>query len=211
MALSHTVEQGEFLSKIALNYGIDDYRLIWNHPENVVLKTKRKNPNILLPGDSLFIPDAQHKEAAILTGNRHHFRLISMQLKIRFKLNDVSARALADKACDLEIEGVKSQLTSDAEGLLEQTIRATDENAQLLIVEQDKHIRIHIGHLDPIEERTGQVARLNNLGYGGGHMSGQDEGQYLMAVEEFQCDHNLKVDGICGDRTQAKLVEIHGC
>jgi peptidoglycan hydrolase-like protein with peptidoglycan-binding domain len=29
-------------------------------------------------------------------------------------------------------------------------------------------------------------------------------------VQEFQCDHQLKVDGVCGPQTQAKLVDAHG-
>jgi peptidoglycan hydrolase-like protein with peptidoglycan-binding domain len=35
--------------------------------------------------------------------------------------------------------------------------------------------------------------------------------QFRSAVEEFQCDHDLTVDGICGPTTQAKLKQVHGC
>ena len=211
MSTIHTVKQGEYLSKIAQKYGVKDYRLIWNHPENAQLKQKRKNPNVLYPGDVLIIPDQRSKEEAVLTGKLHRFRLISTQLKIRLKLNDISAQALANKTCELEIGGNTTQLISDEEGILEQVIAATDENAGLFIEEQDRHILIKIGHLDPVEERSGQIARLNNIGYGDGHMTGQAENQFLMAVEEFQCEHELKVDGICGSNTQSKLVEVHGC
>lgn len=31
------------------------------------------------------------------------------------------------------------------------------------------------------------------------------------AVEAFQCDHNLLVDGDPGPNTQTKLLELHGC
>jgi hypothetical protein len=30
-------------------------------------------------------------------------------------------------------------------------------------------------------------------------------------LEEFQCDHNLMVDGTCNPQTQARLLEVHGC
>jgi len=33
---------------------------------------------------------------------------------------------------------------------------------------------------------------------------------FLSAVEEFQCDNGLTVDGDCGPNTQAKLKEVHG-
>ena len=35
--------------------------------------------------------------------------------------------------------------------------------------------------------------------------------EFEMAVEEFQCDQGLKVDGICGPQTQAKLKKLYGC
>ena len=34
---------------------------------------------------------------------------------------------------------------------------------------------------------------------------------FLSAIEEFQCDHGLVVDGKCGPATQAKLKQVHGC
>jgi peptidoglycan hydrolase-like protein with peptidoglycan-binding domain len=34
---------------------------------------------------------------------------------------------------------------------------------------------------------------------------------FRSAVEEFQCDHGLTVDGDCGAQTQAKLLSVHGC
>jgi nucleoid-associated protein YgaU len=57
MAIDHTVVQGEYLSKIARSYGFSDYRTIWEHPKNAALKQARQNPNVLFPGDRLFIPD----------------------------------------------------------------------------------------------------------------------------------------------------------
>jgi peptidoglycan hydrolase-like protein with peptidoglycan-binding domain len=75
-------------------------------------------------------------------------------------------------------------------------------------------IPIKIGHLDPVEEVSGQKARLNNLGYFAGPLEGKTEentAMFLSAIEEFQCDHGLLVDGICGPMTQAKLRQVHGC
>jgi peptidoglycan hydrolase-like protein with peptidoglycan-binding domain len=71
-----------------------------------------------------------------------------------------------------------------------------------------------------VDEVSGQIGRLNNLGYDAGELdspvaSPEQERHrsehFRSAVEEFQCDHGLLVDGICGARTQAKLEEIHGC
>lgn len=53
----HTVKSGEYLSLIARNYGIPDWQTIYNHPQNADFKRKRPNPNLIYPGDLLFIPD----------------------------------------------------------------------------------------------------------------------------------------------------------
>ena len=58
--------------------------------------------------------------------------------------------------------------------------------------------------------RSGQAARLTNLGY---LMNTEDspDAELLSAVEEFQCDEELAVDGISGPKTQNQLVKVHGC
>jgi peptidoglycan hydrolase-like protein with peptidoglycan-binding domain len=111
-------------------------------------------------------------------------------------------------------------LTMDGQGRLEQTVLVPAEHASLVIKDpqtplHDVVIPIKIGHLDPVEEVSGQKARLNNLGYFAGPLEGKSEEEnnvmFLSAVEEFQCDHGLVVDGKCGPNTQAKLKQVHGC
>jgi N-acetylmuramoyl-L-alanine amidase len=93
--------------------------------------------------------------------------------------------------------------------MIEQQIPMTATGGMLTI--QDMEIPLEIGHLDPIEEVTGWQARLNNLGYYTGPIGEADEEQVRLGVEEFQCDNGLSVDGVCGQNTQNKLKEVHGC
>ena len=72
---NYTVKQGEYLSKIAKSFGFADYKAIWDHPENAEFKKKRKNPNILYPGDNLFIPAKEGKEISGVTEQRHRFQV----------------------------------------------------------------------------------------------------------------------------------------
>ncbi len=55
---------------------------------------------------------------------------------------------------------------------------------------------------------------LLNLGYLAGPFGGRSDEEnrmmFLSAIEEFQCDHGLVVDGKCGPGTQAQLKQIHG-
>ncbi len=57
MADWQTVRQGECLSSLAAQHGLPDWRAIYNHPENASFQQKRPNPNVIAPGDRVYIPD----------------------------------------------------------------------------------------------------------------------------------------------------------
>ena len=216
MADYYTVEQGDHLSKIAKDNGFTDYTVLWDHPNNSDLKKQRQNPNILLPGDQLFIPDMEQKQEAGATDRRHTFTVDKKTLKLRLVLEDVYEKHIAGAQCALLVDGQIYQLTTDGDGKLEQEIPLDAKEGTLTIRGNqtpftDDIIPIKIGHLDPIDELSGQIARLNNLGYFPGPIDGSDQPAFESAVEEFQCDHGLTVDGDCGPKTQAKLKEVHGC
>ena len=68
MATHHVVRQGDCLSSIARAYGFADYRTIWDHAQNARLKQERQNPDVLLPGDRVFIPDKGDRKPHIAHG-----------------------------------------------------------------------------------------------------------------------------------------------
>ncbi len=213
----HSVKQGEHVSRIATDCGFTDYRSIWDYPENAELRKQRQNPNILFPGDQLIIPEKENKEVPGGTEQRHRFEARIQKLKLRVVLRDASERPIGSVKCDLRLENQVLQVAADARGQIELVIPATAERAELAITDPGTPLSgvplpIKIGHLDPLDELSGQMGRLSNLGYFAGAIEGEhDEMQFRSAVEEFQCEHGLKVDGICGPATQAKLKEIYGC
>lgn len=214
----HVVKQGEYLSKIAKDHGFADYLTIWNHPQNTDLKKKRQNPNVLFPGDKLFIPPRETKEESRPTEKKHRFQIKKNKLMLRLTLEDAFLRPIANAKCELTVEGETFKLVTNGQGKLEQEIPADAEKAALIIKDavtpiNDQLIPIQIGHLDPVEEISGQKARLNNLGYFSGPLDKEDADLFQSAVEEFQCDHMgpSAVDGKCGPKTQAKLKQVHGC
>jgi N-acetylmuramoyl-L-alanine amidase len=220
VAAYHTVAQGEHLASIARKYGFSTYKTIWDHPENAALKQKRQNPSVIAPGDQLFIPDRQEKQEAASTEQKHSFQLQRDKLKLRLVVHDASARPVANARCELRVGNQRVELTTDDQGKLEREIAPTDETAFLTVKDPqapDSEILIPmmIGHLDPVDEESGQKARLINLGYLSAPVAGesQDDGEmrFLAAIEEFQCENGLTVDGKCGPNTQAKLKQVHGC
>ena len=55
----YVVKQGDYLLKLAHGLGFDA-DTVWNADENADLKAKR-DPNILCPGDLLYVPDSEPK------------------------------------------------------------------------------------------------------------------------------------------------------
>jgi Putative peptidoglycan binding domain/LysM domain len=221
MGVIHTVSQGEHLSGIALRYGFRDYRTIWNDPGNADLKQRRPNPHVLFPGDQLVIPDKMKKQLPRPTDQGHRFQVAAQPLDLRIRLEQRRGDPIAGTPCMLAANDDGSSLTSDGDGALARSI-AKDATAGKLTIQQQITVKdktvpltiempLHIGHLDPVDEASGQRSRLANLGYYLAADDPVDDAAFTSAVEEFQCDNGLAVDGICGPATQAKLSEIHGC
>jgi hypothetical protein len=217
MAENHIVVQGEYLSRIAAENGFLDYTIIWDHPNNAQLKQQRQNPNVLFPGDSLFIPDKTLGEEDGATSKRHIFVVKQDQLKLRLILEDMYEKPIASQPCTLMVDDQTLTVTTDGKGKIEQTIPTDTKSCSLMIGAGDEtpfsqeFIPINLGHLDPVDTLTGQQARLNNLGYFAGDSEDPQDPAFLSAVEEFQCDQSITVDGIIGSGTQAKLKQVHGC
>ncbi len=216
MAGNYTVRQGDHLCRIAKAFGFSDYRTLWNHPNNADLKQARQNPNVLFPGDILFIPDHEPGIKSGGTDQRHVFKLNMPVLKLRLILEDLYEKPIARAPCLLVLGSDSRHLTTDGNGRIEQDISPDADDATLVIQDaqtpfDNTSIAIKIGYLDPVDKVSGQTGRLNNLGYFAGNVNQPDNPAFKSAVEEFQCDHGLTVDGKCGPITQSKLKQVHGC
>lgn len=78
----HVVVKGEWLSKIAQKYGIKSWRTIYDHPANEAFRKKRPNPDLIQPGDEIFIPDGTGTgvpELEFESGQVHAFEVILPQ------------------------------------------------------------------------------------------------------------------------------------
>jgi N-acetylmuramoyl-L-alanine amidase len=220
MAGYYVVKQGDHLSGIADAYGFPSYKKIWNHPNNGALKALRQNPNVLFPGDSVYIPDREEQSYSKPTDARHKFTLTSQTLLLKIEMDRGYAQPIANAPCELTVDGNRFQMASDGAGRVQHDISKSAVDATLVVKDKitnhgadvplDWKLSLKIGYLDPVEEVSGQQARLSNLGYYRGDPGTTDPDEMKSAVEEFQCENNLQVDGICGPITQAKLKAVHG-
>ncbi|MBI5258053.1 MAG: peptidoglycan-binding protein [Burkholderiales bacterium] len=216
MAGFHTVQQGDTLAKIAADNGFFDFHTIWDHAKNADLRARRDNPNVLAPGDQVFIPDKDQRTEAKATDATHRFQVRRTKNLLRLVLEDLYGKPIANATCELTVEGQVFTVVTGGDGKFEREIPAGARSASVLVKKGQTPLlnvplQLEIGHLDPVDQRSGQIARLSNLGYFLGGLDDEDERQFKSAVEEFQCDQKLKVDGDCGPNTQAKLLSVHGC
>jgi hypothetical protein len=210
MAQTYTIQPGDHASRLADQFGFADFQTIWSDPQNSGLRAKRADPHVLMPGDKLYIPDKQQKTVDRPTGKLHTFVVKRKQLLLKLTVLDFDDQPVAKNDCELEIDGKIFKLQTDAQGRIQQPISRSAVGGKLKIIDLDYEFPVKIGHLDPVEEDTGWRARLINLGYHLGAVDSPDDPQLKYALEEFQCDHKLKVTGELDSATRAKLKGMHG-
>src|SRR5689334_17994001 len=83
----HIVEQGQCLSSIEASYGLH-WQTIWKDPNNADLKAERQDPNVLYPGDVLFIPEKAERVENKATDATHTFIVEGTKTYLRLKILD---------------------------------------------------------------------------------------------------------------------------
>lgn len=212
----HPVSQGECLSVIADRYGFR-WQDIWEHGNNEALRRERENPDVLLPGDLLYIPALEERTHGASTGRRHRAQRSSAGGWISLRLLDPNQQPIGNRPYTLEFGGQTRTGRTDQRGDLEIRIPTHVFHATLRVdpdpaVEggSPTHWPLQIGHLDPADYLTGVQARLNALGYDAGPVDGIFGPRTKGAVKRFQEGYHLDVDGIPGPITQGKLREVYG-
>ena len=206
----HIVEDGECLSSIAQRYG-HRWQTIWNHPENHELRSKRKSPDVLFPGDKVFVPEIAFRQESAATGQRHRFRKKGVPQHIVLQIRR-DGEPVANEKYVLKIGGQTLSGTTDSEGWLDKPVDSHAKSGKLTVGSGRKALNfdLGLGGLDPTSEVNGQQERLKNLGYDCGEITGETTDRTRDALRAFQKDHNLDVTGESDDRTIAALESAHG-
>ena len=132
---NHVVKQGECLSSIAKSCGLD-WEHLWTLAENSELRKKRKNPNILLPGDVVVIPERRLRIEDRPVDQGHTFVKKGESVKLKIRLL-AAGKALANETYMLKVGGQNLQGSTDASGLLEQPI-SHDVTEGELVLDKEK-------------------------------------------------------------------------
>ena len=170
MAEKRTIKPGESLLELAYDGGFDSWKTVWNDPANAELRDLRKDPQVLLPGDELTIPQrtATPKERCPVD-KVHRFRLIRPRAWLNLRMQDEHGEPIVGARFKLDIEGEVHEGETDRDGVLSVEICPNVHHGTLVFWSDDSvppfEAPVHIGHLDPTSARSGMLARLMNLGW----------------------------------------------
>ncbi len=212
MARDHKISLGVHIVGLAYRHGHATVDAVWQHPVNESLRAIRADPAVLAEGDVVHVPDAAPRVFKGLQTRRHHDLVVELPIpQVRVVLLRPGGVPFAGLQCTVSFDDQVERPTTDEHGCLQFEINPDTETVTLMF---DLHIvELRVAHLQPVDTETGCVARLTNIGYAPGEVDGAvaaDAYALRSAVEEFQCDHGLDVDGVLSEETRQELVRVHG-
>jgi hypothetical protein len=207
MAINYTAKQGDCIFSIAFENGFFA-DTIWNHPNNAELKKQREDPNVLMPGDIVFVPDKRLKEVSEPTNQVHKFRCKNTPKTLRIQIVRLGI-PVKDMEYKVDIDGTEKEGKTDGEGWLNQAVAPNAQRAKLVLADGSEY-ELKLGHLDPIDETTGIQGRLRSLGYYEGSLNGQLDDETKEALKVFQRSNDLEATGEADGQTKALLIKMTG-
>jgi hypothetical protein len=210
----YVIKQGDTLDKLAADFRLGSAKQIRNHPANAEFCRKYPDPNLLFPGEKIFIPDLQQRTESAGSDDRHQYVLKRSTQKLQIAVEDQACKRMANAAYEMNIDGVLTTGTTDGDGIISKDIPVDSESCILKI--GDYRWTMAIGCLNPMHDNTpdagisGLQGRLRNLGYPVGPLDGIMGPKTRMAIRFFQADESLPVTGEFDQVTRDKLQEVHG-
>lgn len=208
---AHKVQEGECITSISKDNGLH-WETLWNDPKNDELKQLRKDPNVIFPGDVVYIRKRTKKYEACAAEQLHRFRALGQPAMCRLQiLNDDQPRA--NEQYKFEVGDRTYEGTTDAEGKLEHPVPNQARSAKVTIgpdQESQDVYTLSLGSMDPVGEIKGAQKRLLNLGFYPGAFDGQLGPKTESSLLAFQRKHELTETGQLDSETATLLVEKHG-
>lgn len=216
----HPVQQGETLQSIALDASLSDWKVIYDAPENADFKAKcergERDPYILYPGESLFVPNKEMKHDPAAVDQTHTFRVTSVpKTKLHIVLESAEGIPIANEDWTLTVDGTVFTGNTGSTGLVEAEVPVKSKTASVKI--RDLEWELQVAGLNPLDADvadggiSGAQARLANLGYPITTIDGQLNEETAAALTQFQSAMELTESGTLDDDTRKALVKIYGC
>lgn len=219
----YVVRSGDYLSSIARNFGTTP-DAIWSDPANADLKKKRRNPEILAPGDVLFLRRVKPKWLSVTVGSTNSFTGKVPTAQVQVVLRDSAGTPLANKNVTTSPKLGDDPLSTDGSGLLTLVVPLTLRTISVVVADSGPRFDIRVGGLDPHDTPSGLLSRLRQLG----HVAHEDHaigrrswlmpharavGQLALArgIESFQRANDREVTGEPSADLHDAVRQAHGC
>jgi N-acetylmuramoyl-L-alanine amidase len=171
------VKPGECIGKIAQQYGVRDWKNLWDDLQNAALKKRRKNPQVLSPGDEVMVSPRVY-EIARATDARHTIEVERGEKRVRVWLRTLGDRVLTNVEYDYSytlasglVEKPGSAPTDD-QGKLEETVPINVRRLHVTLRKSKFRLSYDVSSLEPARDDDSQTAiasgvqqRLRALGY----------------------------------------------
>jgi hypothetical protein len=199
MGKVHVVARGDHASSIAARNGYATLDPVWDAKGNDSLRSSRRDPHQLVPGDRVVVPTAKITPVKRATGATHTFRVTVERLKLRLKVLDLLGRPVASESIRLVLNGEEQELTTDADGVVVVPVPRDCHGGRIEFFGRTH--QLEIGALSPIAGEMGISDRLANLGYWYGAADDDPAAQQL-AIELFQNEHDMMPSGVVDEAVQ---------
>ncbi len=219
MSSVHTAAKGDCVYSIADLYKIRDWKKIYDAPDNADMKKARPDPNVLMEGDEVAIPDVEPatRKVTASTEEKHKYQVKLPKCLLRVAVHDEEDKPISGKKFLLLVGDKRFEGTTDGDGIVEQRIPFQASTAKLYVFFTDKkddgeHLYwdVDIGGLEPSDTPRGIQERLNNLGFVCGEVDGKWHDGMDVSLRTFQKSAKIDPNGEPDDATTKKLKEVHG-
>jgi N-acetylmuramoyl-L-alanine amidase len=206
----YEVRESECLQSIAARHG-HLWKTIWNHGGNAEVKSARKDPMVILPGDRLEIPEIDPGGVSKAQEKRHRFRRRGVPAVLKLQLQR-DGEPRKDEPWWLEIDGQRSEGRTDGEGRIKVPIPPGARSGELRVGEGE-HETAHtldLGMLAPFDTVRGTQQRLRNLGFYEGPPDGKWTEGLKHAIGSFLSTNDFKAEDELSESTLKKIRDAHG-
>jgi hypothetical protein len=211
--MKHTVVQGECLISIAQKFGIANWRTIYDAPENEAFKKLRKTPNMICPGDVVYIPTLTGTKQPANLNKKTTYVLKKAKGYLSICLVDSKNNPLPDIPYDVSF--YKSERDKKGEPLLEIKDKKSDadgyvehqlpKGAKFAVLTYSpyptrpslkQNMGLKVGELDDPSTQLGMRSRLNHFGFysGDGRMKEPETDMFNTQLAGFKDKYGLSDD-----------------
>ncbi|MGA3124580.1 MAG: hypothetical protein ABSF69_27815 [Polyangiaceae bacterium] len=164
----YVVRKNDYLAKIAYKLGFDPDS-VWNDASNDDLRKLRPDPNQLLAGDLLHIPDPGDNPPPVHTlniGTSNTF--VSPDpptVTVNQTFEDGDADTYTRKAYTITELPEQTGLSTGDDGTATFTVPVSLDQVTLVFTDSGESWVIVVGGIDPVDSTSGMFKRLQNLHY----------------------------------------------